>query len=90
MVGFSCFGIFFIAAGIAATSLLLFITDSTLPRYQVMRRDFQFFCLHQRIRMTEGWFLTGSVAGHVVEMTPTEAICLTFVFLVDAASLICN
>jgi len=40
--------------------------------------------------MTEGWFLTGSVAGHVVEMTPTEAICLTFVFLVDAASLICN
>ena len=37
--------------------------------------------------MTEGRFLTGSTMGHVVRMSATGAIGITFVFLVDAANL---
>lgn len=38
--------------------------------------------------MTQGRFLTGSTMGHVVRMTATGALGITFVFLVDAANLI--
>lgn len=37
--------------------------------------------------MSEGRFLTGSTMGHVVRMTATGALGITFVFLVDAANL---
>ena len=37
--------------------------------------------------MSDGRFLTGSTMGHVVRMTLTGAIGITFVFLVDAANL---
>jgi putative MATE family efflux protein len=37
---------------------------------------------------TGGRFLTGSTLGHVVRMTATGAVGITFVFLVDAANLI--
>jgi len=36
---------------------------------------------------TEARFLTGSTMGHVVRMTMTSAVGITFVFLVDAANL---
>lgn len=36
---------------------------------------------------TQGRFLTGSTMGHVVRMTATGALGITFVFLVDAANL---
>ncbi|MFT4706825.1 MAG: hypothetical protein ACI9PU_000660 [Ascidiaceihabitans sp.] len=36
----------------------------------------------------EGRFLTGSTMGHVVRMTATGALGITFVFLVDAANLL--
>ena len=35
----------------------------------------------------EGRFLTGSTMGHVIRMTLTGAIGITFVFIVDAANL---
>ena len=35
----------------------------------------------------QGRFLTGSTMGHVVRMTMTGAMGITFVFLVDAANL---
>lgn len=38
--------------------------------------------------MAEGRFLTGSTMGHVVRMTSTGALGITFVFLVDAANLL--
>ncbi|WP_299878571.1 MATE family efflux transporter [uncultured Sulfitobacter sp.] len=38
--------------------------------------------------MAEGRFLTGSTMGHVVRMTATGAMGITFVFLVDAANLL--
>lgn len=38
--------------------------------------------------MSEGRFLSGSTMGHVVRMTATGALGITFVFLVDAASLV--
>ncbi|WP_262386498.1 Multidrug export protein MepA [Roseobacter fucihabitans] len=38
--------------------------------------------------MTQGRFLTGSTMGHVVRMTATGAMGITFVFLVDAANLL--
>jgi putative MATE family efflux protein len=37
--------------------------------------------------MEQGRFLTGSTMGHVVRMTATGALGITFVFLVDAANL---
>ena len=37
--------------------------------------------------MADGVFLTGSTMGHVVRMTATGALGITFVFLVDAANL---
>lgn len=37
--------------------------------------------------MSQGRFLTGSTMGHVVRMTSTGALGITFVFLVDAANL---
>ncbi len=37
--------------------------------------------------MADGRFLTGSTMGHVVRMTATGALGITFVFLVDAANL---
>jgi Na+-driven multidrug efflux pump len=37
--------------------------------------------------MAEGRFLSGSTMGHVVRMTATGALGITFVFLVDAANL---
>ena len=36
----------------------------------------------------EGRFLTGSTLGHVVRMTATGALGITFVFVVDAANLL--
>lgn len=36
---------------------------------------------------TKGRFLTGSTMGHVIRMTMTGAVGITFVFLVDAANL---
>ena len=36
--------------------------------------------------MSEGRFLTGGTMGHVVRMTATGAMGITFVFLVDAAA----
>ena len=38
--------------------------------------------------MSRGRFLTGSTMGHVVRMTATGAMGITFVFLVDAANLL--
>jgi len=38
--------------------------------------------------MAQGRFLTGSTMGHVVRMTSTGALGITFVFLVDAANLL--
>lgn len=38
--------------------------------------------------MADGRFLTGSTMGHVVRMTATGAMGITFVFLVDAANLL--
>ncbi|MFT6676342.1 MAG: putative MATE family efflux protein [Sulfitobacter sp.] len=38
--------------------------------------------------MSEGRFLTGGTMGHVVRMTATGAMGITFVFLVDAANLL--
>ena len=38
--------------------------------------------------MAQGRFLTGSTMGHVVRMTATGAMGITFVFLVDAANLL--
>ena len=38
--------------------------------------------------MAEGRFLTGGTMGHVVRMTATGAMGITFVFLVDAANLL--
>lgn len=38
--------------------------------------------------MSEGRFLTGSTMGHVVRMTATGAMGITFVFIVDAANLL--
>lgn len=38
-------------------------------------------------RVSEGVFLTGSTMGHVIRMTATGALGITFVFLVDAANL---
>lgn len=38
--------------------------------------------------MAEGRFLSGSTMGHVVRMTATGAMGITFVFLVDAANLL--
>ncbi len=38
--------------------------------------------------MSQGRFLTGSTMGHVVRMTATGAMGITFVFLVDAANLL--
>jgi len=38
--------------------------------------------------MSEGRFLSGSTMGHVVWMTATGALGITFVFLVDAANLV--
>ncbi|MGJ8544496.1 MAG: MATE family efflux transporter [Sulfitobacter sp.] len=38
--------------------------------------------------MSEGRFLSGSTMGHVVRMTATGALGITFVFLVDAAGLL--
>jgi putative MATE family efflux protein len=38
--------------------------------------------------IAEGKFLTGSTMGHVVRMTATGALGITFVFLVDAANLL--
>ncbi len=38
--------------------------------------------------MAEGRFLSGSTMGHVVRMTATGAMGITFVFLVDAAGLL--
>ena len=35
----------------------------------------------------QGRFLTGSTMGHVIRMTMTGAVGITFVFLVDAANL---
>ncbi|MEM9967668.1 MAG: MATE family efflux transporter [Pseudomonadota bacterium] len=37
--------------------------------------------------MEQGRFLTGSTMGHVVRMTATGAVGITFIFLVDAANL---
>lgn len=37
---------------------------------------------------TQGRFLTGSTLGHVVRMTATGALGITFVFVVDAANLL--
>ena len=36
----------------------------------------------------QGRFLTGSTLGHVVRMTATGAMGITFVFVVDAANLL--
>ncbi|MDG1069651.1 MAG: hypothetical protein P8P40_14960 [Sulfitobacter sp.] len=36
----------------------------------------------------QGRFLTGSTLGHVVRMTATGALGITFVFVVDAANLL--
>ena len=36
----------------------------------------------------QGRFLTGSTLGHVVRMTATGAVGITFVFIVDAANLL--
>ena len=36
---------------------------------------------------SEGRFLTGSTMGHVIRMTMTGAVGITFVFIVDAANL---
>ena len=36
----------------------------------------------------QGRFLTGSTLGHVVRMTATGALGITFVFIVDAANLL--
>ena len=38
--------------------------------------------------MSDARFLTGSTMGHVVRMTATGAMGITFVFLVDAANLL--
>ena len=38
--------------------------------------------------MSEGRFLSGSTMGHVVRMTATGALGITFVFLVDAVNLV--
>lgn len=38
--------------------------------------------------MSDGRFLSGSTMGHVVRMTATGALGITFVFLVDAANLV--
>ncbi len=38
--------------------------------------------------MSQGRFLTGSTMGHVVRMTSTGALGITFVFLVDAVNLV--